>query len=122
MDGSCEIPSREGKEGFSLQGGEKIQNRLRLGGRARKSGGREGEAPAEPHGARTSEGDGSPGGAPLVNRLFKTEEDDETEDQDESEDEQETAVDNELSIGCSIKHLKSHGVMLLSQRVWRLSK
>jgi len=96
-----------------------------LGGRARKSGGRggrEGEAPAEPHGARTSEGDGSPGGAPLVNRLFKTEEDDETEDQDESEDEQETAVDNELSIGCSIKHLKSHGVMLLSQRVWRLSK
>ena len=52
----------------------------------------------------------------------KTEEDDETEDQDESEDEQETAVDNELSIGCSIKHLKSHGVMLLSQRVWRLSK
>jgi len=40
MDGSCEIPSREGKEGFSLQGGEKIQNRLRLGGRARKSGGR----------------------------------------------------------------------------------
>jgi hypothetical protein len=50
----------------------------------------------------------------------KTEDDDETADQDE--DEQETAVDSELSMGCSIKHLKSHGVVLPSSMFGGLSK